>query len=139
MNTVISGSGFLAGRHDPQPPPLVKNDPCFPRRQQGPRYHLYGPLGKAAVTSGAGSLLCYYQLRRIWTALRHRFTQPLVVKALHGKVNNTSSGALIRILRPCSSLKVRLTLRCPSLPNRAEFAGECVALICGAFFYRARS
>ena len=49
-----------------------------------------------------------------------------------GKTNNTSPGALTRIgLRACSSPKARLTLRCASLPNRAEIAGECAAFIAG--------
>ncbi len=57
-----------------------------------------------------------------------------------GKANNISPGALTRIgLRACSSAKARLTLRCSSLPNRAEFAGECAAFICRTFFYWARS
>ena len=57
-----------------------------------------------------------------------------------GKANNTSPGALTRIgLRACSSPKARLTLRCSSSPNRAEFAGECAAFICRTFFYWARS
>ena len=52
-----------------------------------------------------------------------------------GKANNTSPGALTRIgLRACSSPKARLTLRCSSLPNRAEVAGECAAFICGPSF-----
>ena len=36
-------------------------------------------------SNGACPLLCYYQLWRIWTAQRHKFVQPLVVKALHGQ------------------------------------------------------
>ena len=57
-----------------------------------------------------------------------------------GKANNISPGALTRIgLRACSSAKARLTLRCSSLPNRAEFAGECAAFIYRTFFYWARS
>ena len=57
-----------------------------------------------------------------------------------GKANNITPGALTRIgLRACSSAKARLTLRCSSLPNRAEFAGECAAFIYRTFFYWARS